>query len=96
MPIEPSEKTTNYFFGYLIPELQNAFLEQGEHLSKEQTYDKIRSLCPLFKKEERQNGEWRVTLKEFEELDQAESNEVIDWLYQWAAENLYLILDNPR
>lgn len=94
-PSEPSERTRNYFFGYIIPELRNAFMEQGEHLTKEETYNKIRMLCPLFAEEKRENGQWRKTYKEFEQLDQCEANEVIDWLFQWSAENLYKILDNP-
>ena len=95
MAVEPTERTRNYFFGYIIPELRNAFMEQGEHLTKEETYDKIRMLCPLFAEEKRENGQWRKTYKEFEQLDQAEANEVIDWLFQWSAENLYKVLDNP-
>lgn len=95
-PTEPSEKTKNYFYGYIVPELRNAFMENGEHLTKEQTYNRIREICPLFSEQTRENGQWRTHLKEFEDLDQAEANEVIDFLFQWAAENLFLILENPN
>lgn len=94
-PKEATEKTTNYFFGYIIPELKNAFMENGEHLTKKETYDRLRALCPLFYREERVNGEWKQRLTEWEELDQAECNEIIDWTIQWAAENLYKVLDPP-
>lgn len=95
-PVEATEKTRNYFFGYVLPEIQNAFMEQGEHLTKAQTYDRLRDWCPLFHEEKRENGKWRDHVKEFEELDQAQVNEVIDWLFQFSAENLNLILDNPQ
>lgn len=96
-PTEPSERTRNYFFGYCLPEIQAAYMtEYGEHLTREQTYDRIRGLCPLFSSEERVEGKWRTTIKEFEELDQAEANEAIEWLFQYCAENLSLILDDPR
>lgn len=96
-PKESSEKTKNYFFGYCIPEMQQAYQQEyGEWLSKEQTYDTLRSVCPLFLKEERVNGVWRKHLREFEELDQSEMNEVIEWLYHYAAENFYKILDYPQ
>lgn len=95
-PTEASEKTTNYFFGYIIPELKGAFMGEGEHLDKSQTYDRVRELCPLFHREERENGKWRKRIVEWEELSQEECNEVIDWVVQWAAENLYCVLDLPR
>jgi len=95
MAVEPTEKTRNYFFGYIIPELKNAFMENGEHLTKEETYNKIRGLCPLFIREDRVEGKWKRRMVEFEELDQAEANEAIDWIIQFAAENLYTPLDPP-
>jgi hypothetical protein len=94
-PKEATEKTQNYFFGYIIPELKNAFMENGEHLTKEETYNKIRGLCPLFIREDRVEGKWKRRIVEFEELDQAECNEIIDWTIQWAAENLFFVLDPP-
>ena len=96
MPEEASEKTENYFFGYVVQEIRNAFMvEYGEHLTKGETYDRIRKECPLFYKEERVDGKWKVRLREFEELDQAEVNEVIEWCFQYAAENLSCVLQNP-
>lgn len=95
-PTTPSERLTNFFFGYIVREMQNAVMEQGEHLSKEGTYNFIRKNCPLFLKEERKNGEWKVMLKEWEELDSAEAVEVIAWIQQWASENFGIILDDPN
>ena len=96
-PSEPSERTKNYFFGYCVPEAQNAFMsEYGEHLTKEQTYDKIRELCPLFKRQERENGKWRTTYLEFEDLAQEEANDAIEWLSRFLAEEFSCILDMPR
>ena len=94
---EPTEKTRNYFFGYCVPEAQNAFMtEYGEHYTKEQTYDKIRQLCPIFQRQERVDGRWRTTILEFEELDQAEANDAIEWLCRFMAEEFSVILDMPR
>lgn len=94
---EPSEKTKNYFFGYIINELREILWQTyGERYTKEQTYDWIRKQCPLFLHEERENGEWRVRLKEFEELDSAEAVEVVDWIMQYVAENFNEILEEPK
>lgn len=94
---EPSEKATNYFFGYIVPELQGILMDvYGERFTKEQSYDWIRKQCPLFVQEERIKGEWRATLKDWEQLDQAECNEVIEWIIQYCAENFYQVLDYPK
>lgn len=95
-PVEPTERTKNYFFGYVLPELQNALMsEYGEHLSKEQVYNQIRQLCPLFREQERVGTEWKTRVREFEELDQAEAGDAIDWIVQFAAENLNWIIEVP-
>lgn len=97
LPVEPSEKTRGYFFGYVLSEVQNALMDvYGERMSKEQSYDWLRRQCPLFITEERVNGEWKAILKDFEDLDQAEAGEVIDWTIQFCAENFNLILDLPK
>lgn len=97
MPKEPSEKTKNYFFGYLISEMQGILMQEyGERYTKDESYDWVRKQCPLFIQEERVNGEWKKTYKDFEDLSQSEANEVIDWLIQYCAENFYQILDYPQ
>lgn len=97
MPKEASDKTKAYFFGYIINELREILWQTyGERYTKEQTYDWIRKQCPLFIHEEREKGEWRVRLKEFEELDSAEAVEVVDWIMQYVAENFNEILEEPK
>lgn len=95
MSKEPSEKTKAYFWGYIIPEVKEALMQvYGERYTKAQTYDWLRKQCPLFIEETREKGEWRVRIKEFEELDPSEANEVIDWTIQFCAENLELIIQD--
>ena len=50
---EPSSKLKAYFFGYVIKEVQRAFYDAGEDYTEEQTYNRIRAVCPLFLSEER-------------------------------------------
>lgn len=92
---EPSEKTKAYYFGYIVPEVQEAVAQvYGERFTKSQTDEWLRKQCPLFIEETRENGKWRARIKEFEELDPAEANEAIEWVFQFAGENLNLILDD--
>lgn len=94
---EPSERTKGYWWAYIIPELREILWQNyGERYTKEQTYDWLRNLCPLFIQEERVEGKWKRTLKEFEELDSAEAGEAIDWVMQYVAENFNEILDEPK
>lgn len=92
---EPSEKVRAYYFGYIIPEVQDALMQTyGERLTKSKTDEWIRSQCPIFLEETRENGKWRTRIKEFEDLDPAEVNEAIEWIFQFMSENLNLILDD--
>lgn len=94
-PIEPSERTKNYYYGYCISEMQGVMLLSGERLTREQVDAELRKNCPICYEEKREGGKWKVRVKEFDELDQAEANEYIEWLYQYAAENYNKILENP-
>lgn len=94
-PIEPSERTKNYYFGYCVSEMQGAMLLAGDRLTREQVDLELRKNCPICIEETREEGHWRRRVKEFDELDQAEANEFIEWLYQYAAENYNKILDSP-
>ena len=92
---EPSSKLKAYFFGYVIKEAQRAFYDAGEDYTEEQTYNRIRSVCPLFLSEERVEGKWKVRMREWEELDSAEAVEVVAWIQRYMAENYYTILNDP-
>lgn len=93
---EPSEKLKNYWFGYVVKEMQRAFYDLGYNYSEARTYDEIRKNCPLFLEEKRENGEWKTRVKEWEELDVAEAVDIIAWTQRWASEEFFWIIDDPR
>lgn len=95
-PTEPTEKLQNYWFGYVVKEMQRAMYESGEDLTEAQVYDRIRKNCPCFLEEKRENGVWKVRAKEWEELDSAEVVEAIAWVQRWASEEFYWIIDDPK
>ena len=51
-PQEASEKLRNYVFGYVVPEMQRILHDNGEDYTREQTFDYLKSLCPVFLDEE--------------------------------------------
>ena len=96
LPTEASERLRNFVFGYVVPELQTAYHLMGEDYTKAQTWQAIRSVCPIFLEEERENGKWRVRVKDWEEIDNTLAVEFITWVQRYAAENLNLIIDDPE
>lgn len=95
-PIEPTARMTNYFFGYVVKEMRNAYESLGESLTEAQTYDKIRKNCPLFLEEKRENGSWKVRAKEWEELSVEEAVEVISWVQRWASMEFQWVIDDAQ
>lgn len=92
--LEPTERMTNYFFGYVVKEMRWAFDSIGECLTDKETYDKIRWNCPLFLEEKRENGEWKTRAKEWEELSVEEAVEAISWIQRWASMEFQWVIDD--
>ena len=92
----PTTRLTNYFFGYVVKEMRQAFFSQGEDLSEAQTYDTIRSQCPHFLEEKRERGTWKTRAKEWEELDITEAVDAIAWVQRWASQEYCWIIEDPR
>ena len=96
VPKEPSERLTNYFFGYVVKEMRNAYYEVGYEFSDSQAYDEIRKVCPMFFEEIRENGKWIRRAKEWEELDISEAVNAVAWIQRYASENLHYIIEDPQ
>lgn len=96
VPKEPSERLANFVFGYVIPELQGMFHDNGEDYTKEQTYNRIRELCPVFLEETYTQEGWKRRVKSWEELDSAEAVEFVAWVQRWCAENYSFYIADPE
>lgn len=96
LPVEPSEKLTNYVFGYLVPEVQQIFHDNGLDFNKRETFSALCHYAPVLQDETYENGKWKVRHKEWEELDSAEAVEFVAWAQRWIAENFYCVLDDPQ
>lgn len=76
-----------YYWGYVVPELRKGFAEKGTLMTDAETDDYIRSLCPICWRE----GE-NLTVAQ---LDCEEMTQFLDWLKQYAAENLSVFVEDP-
>ena len=83
-----------YFRKVIVPEMQKAFLKNGEPYSLEKTENLILSFCPEGIEEIEKNGKYQKRVKELEELTRGELSKVIDGIKRIAAENYgYLLPD---
>lgn len=92
----PSARLTNYFFGYVVKEMRQAFFSQGEDIGEADTYEAIRRHCPHFWEEKREKGVWKWRAKEWEELDSTEAVDAIAWIQRWASTEFYWVIEDPQ
>ena len=96
-PQEAGEKIRNYVFGYVIPEMQRILHDNGEDYTRAQTFEYLKSICPVFLDEEYLgNGKWKQRKKEWEELDRAEVVEFVAWVQRFAAIEFNQIIQDPE
>lgn len=96
-PQEAGEKIRNYVFGYVIPEMQRILHDNGEDYTRAQTFEYLKSICPIFLDEEYLgNGKWKQRKKEWEELDKAEVVEFVAWVQRLAAIEFNQIIQGPE
>ena len=96
-PQEAGEKIRNYVFGYDIPEMQRILHDNGEDYTRAQTFEYLKSICPVFLDEEYLgNGKWKQRKKEWEELDKAEVVEFVAWVQRLAAIEFNQIIQDPE
>lgn len=96
-PQEAGEKIRNYVFGYVIPEMQRILHDNGEDYTRAQTFEYLKSICPVFLDEEYLgNGKWKQRKKEWEELDKAEVVEFVAWAQRLAAIEFNQIIQDPE
>lgn len=96
-PQEAGEKIRNYVFGYVIPEMQRILHDNGEDYTRAQTFEYLKSICPVFLDEEYLgNGKWKQRKKEWEEMDKAEVVEFVAWVQRLAAIEFNQIIQDPE
>lgn len=83
-----------YYYNYVIPSIVSALREQGTRRS-EKAVDKWLVQEYPGEKDERQLGVG-TDVTEARELDQRQMLDFLEWLKQYAAENLYVYIEDPK
>ncbi len=99
-----SELQLAYYFNYIVPTIQTALYELGERMNEKKVDEWLRQQCPsIFEtfipptKEQAKQGYLGCTeTKGIRDLSVSEMSDYLDWLKQFAAENLYVYIEDPR
>ena len=93
-----SEALLGYYFKYIVPTMKAAFLSSGETLTEEQTEHRLREISPIMREShvDIESGNFTSRIKKVTELSNAELIDHIDFLKQFAAEELNTYIEDPR
>lgn len=78
-----------YYFNYIVPTIQTALWENGDRRTEKQVDLWLRQQCASCYNE--YGG-----LLEARQISKPDFSDFIEWLKQFAAENLYVYIEDPR
>lgn len=81
-----------YYYNYILPTVVQALYEQGTRISEENADHWLISQCPTGF----HNTDDGVSKEQARELNVNEMTEYLDWLKQYAAENLFVYVEDPK
>ena len=84
-----SELQLAYYFNYVVPTIQTALWETGERLTEKQVDLWLRQRCGSCYND--YGG-----LLEARQMTKPDFSEFLEWLKQFAAENLYVYIEDPK
>ena len=84
-----SELQLAYYFNYVVPTVQTALWETGERLTEKQVDLWLRQRCGSCYND--YGG-----LLEARQMTKTDFSEFLEWLKQFAAENLYVYIEDPK
>lgn len=93
-PQHSTAAQTAYFYNYIVPTVANAFYEQGTRMSEKNVDKWLVSQYPGDKTEQVLGIGEPIT--EAREFDKNQMSDFIDWLKQYAAENLNVYIEDSK
>lgn len=96
VPRGTSKAMTGYYYGYVVPAFRRGFANTGLHLTLAETERRIREISPVMIDEQFEGGKVQTRLRGLSELDPSEVQQFFLDISQYAAENLYIAIEDPR
>lgn len=93
-----SEALKAYYYHGVVPAYKAALWENGERMTEEQTELHLRYISPVMHEQipNIETGKYTDRVREINEISNAEFVEHIEFIKQYAAENLYLFIEDPK
>lgn len=86
-----------YYFKYIVPTITKAFWSIGQRNTDEETENFLREISPICEQcTPNENGKYTCRVKEFAELSGNDLHDHIEFIKQWAAENLSVYVEDPK
>lgn len=95
-PTGTSEAMLGYYFQYIVPTVKQAFRDNGEYKTEQETDEWLREQCPVCRKEQRIDGKYVYELIEAEQLGNSAMSEFIEWIRMYSAENFCVYIEDPQ
>lgn len=99
-PVGSSEALKGYYMNYVVPKVRDGLKQTGDRRTLESTELFLRTMSPTCRQEDGyiQDGHigYNVRVREINELSNAELIEHVETVRQFAAEELSVIIDDPR
>lgn len=96
VPVGTSEALTGYYFKYIVPTIRAALVEIGEWKTEQATEQWLRQQCPICVVERETNGTYIPDYLTVPEMGNAAMVEYVEWIKEFAAENLNVFIDEPE
>ena len=98
-----TEAQLGYYYNYVLPTIRTALYELGERMNEKKVDEWLRQQCPsIFEtfipptKEQAKQGYLGCTeTKGIRDLSVSEMSDYLNWLKQFAAENLSVYIEEP-
>ena len=87
-----SELQQAYYYNYVVPTISAALFEQGTRKSEKNVDKWLVEQYPGDKIE----TEFGVDIKNASDFTKTQMSDFLDWLKQFAAENLYVYIEDPK
>lgn len=81
----------SYYYQYVLPTIQQAFRETGERMTEEMTERVL-----FFEYPGKPRTDDGTLIEHGRQLNQTQMSDFLEWLKQYAAENLYVYIEDPK
>ena len=93
---ESTEAMIGYYYGKILPDVQRAYFDLGNRYTIEETDLELRRSCPLMRYwiYDEKADDHVIVMHIVKDLTKEQMKSYIEWIQQFASENLNLILIN--